>query len=44
VIVSAKGVAPTATSAMEAVQQAYDDGLTDEFILPTVIEVQHLNK
>jgi 2,3-bisphosphoglycerate-independent phosphoglycerate mutase len=37
VIVSAQGVAPGADSAMDAIKQAYNDNLTDEFINPTVI-------
>ncbi|TXI32269.1 MAG: 2,3-bisphosphoglycerate-independent phosphoglycerate mutase [Niabella sp.] len=32
-----KGEGPTATSAIEAVSKSYEDGITDEFILPTVI-------
>lgn len=32
-----KGDAPTATSAVEAVKRSYDENITDEFILPTVI-------
>ena len=32
------GVGETAASAMAAVQQSYDKGETDEFVLPTVIE------
>ncbi|HEX8918038.1 MAG TPA: 2,3-bisphosphoglycerate-independent phosphoglycerate mutase [Chloroflexota bacterium] len=31
------GEGPTAPSAEEAVQRSYDDGVTDEFIVPTVI-------
>lgn len=37
-IAEAKG--PTATSAEAAIQQAYDEGFTDEFIVPTVIADQ----
>ena len=36
-MVLAKGVANNASDAMSALNQGYDDGLTDEFILPTVI-------
>ncbi|MBV9281446.1 MAG: 2,3-bisphosphoglycerate-independent phosphoglycerate mutase [Chloroflexi bacterium] len=31
------GQGPTASSAQEAIQRSYDEGVTDEFILPTVI-------
>jgi 2,3-bisphosphoglycerate-independent phosphoglycerate mutase len=37
-IVSGKGVAPGASSAMDAISQGYASDLTDEFILPTVID------
>jgi len=38
VMVSAKGEAPAAKSALDAVKQAYAAELGDEFILPTVID------
>lgn len=37
VMVLGKGVAPTVDTAMAAVEQGYADGLTDEFINPTVL-------
>ena len=36
-VVSATGVAPGAASAQQAIEQGYADGLTDEFINPTII-------
>jgi len=32
------GVGPSATDPLEVIQQAYDNGVTDEFIIPVVIE------
>eukprot|EP00939_MAST-03C_sp_MAST-3C-sp1_P004013 g4013.t1 len=37
VIVGGAGVAPNCESVSAAIEQAYDDGLTDEFVLPTVV-------
>jgi len=37
-IVQAKGKAPTVDDPVKAVQQAYDNKTTDEFILPTIVE------
>lgn len=33
-----KGIGNTSTSAVEAIQQSYNDGITDEFVVPCVIE------
>jgi len=38
VIVAGKGVAADAKTPLAAVQNAYDNDLSDEFVLPTVID------